>query len=165
MATKFDDLHRLNKPAASVLKMYSDRGYFEKKYAQLSGVKDFEILECETRGTTFRIKHRSQQKSDTSSLPEFARKFLAEYNTVVQQDTWDIAAGTGRLEIEIKGVPIKISADMKVTGSPNATNAFNWVISCSIPLLGGKLEKFIVDDIRTKSSADAVLSNQLLAGY
>lgn len=162
---KFEDTHKLNKPAASVLKMYSDRGYFEKKYATLAGVKDFEILECETSGNKFRIKHRSQQKSDTSALPEFARKFLAEYNTVVQQDTWDLASGTGRLEIEIKGVPIKISADMKVSGTPNATNAFNWNVSCSIPLLGGKLEKFIVDDIRTKSAADAILSNKMLADY
>ncbi len=162
---KFEDTHHLNKPAASVLKMYSDRKYFDKKYATLAGVKDFEILECETAGNKFRIKHRSQQKSDTSALPDFARKFLAEYNTVIQQDTWDLASGVGRLEIEIKGVPIRISADMKVSGTPKATNAFNWNLSCGIPLLGGKLEKFIAEDIKTKSAEDAVLSNKLLADY
>ena len=161
---KFDDLHKLNKPAASVLKMYSDRTYFERKYSALDGVKDFAIIECETKGDTFRIKHRSQQRSDIP-MPDFAKKILGEYNAVVQQDTWNLKTGVGRLEIELKGVPLKISADMKVSGAPNASNAFVWNVSCSIPLLGGKLEKFIVEDIRTKSAADAILSNKMLADY
>lgn len=161
---KFDEVHTLNKPAASVLKMYSDRAYFERKYASLDGVKDFEILECETRGDTFRIKHRTQQRTDIP-MPDFAKKVLGEYNVVTQQDTWNLKTGVGRLEVELKGVPLKISADMKVAGSPNATNTFNWVVSCSIPLLGGKLEKLIADDIRAKSAADVRLSNTLLAAY
>lgn len=161
---KFDDLHKLNKPAASVLAMYSDRAYFERKYKTLDGVKDFEILECEAKGDSFRIKHRSQQRSDIP-MPDFAKKILGEYNSVVQQDTWNLKTGVGRLEIELKGVPLKISADMKVAGADKATNTFNWVVSCGIPLLGGKLEKLIADDIRAKSAADMVLSNKLLADY
>jgi len=161
---KFDDQHKLNKPAASVLAMYSDRAYFERKYKTLDGVKDFEIIECEAKGDTFRIKHRSQQRSDIP-MPDFAKKFLGEYNSVVQQDTWNLKTGVGRLEIELKGVPLKISADMKVAGADKATNTFNWNVSCSIPLLGGKLEKLIADDIRAKSAADMLLSNKLLADY
>jgi len=161
---KFDETHTLNKPAASVLKMYSDRAYFQRKYVTLDGVKDFEILDCESNGDTFRIKHRSQQRSDIP-MPDFAKKILGEYNAVIQQDTWNLKTGVGRLEVELKGVPLKISADMKVSGSGNATVTFNWLVSCSIPLLGGKLEKLIADDIRAKSAADMVLSNQLLADY
>lgn len=164
MATQFDEIHRLNKPAASVLKMYSDRGYFERKYATLDGVKDFEILECESKADTFRIRHRSQQRSDIA-VPDFAKKFLGEYSTVIQSDTWNLKTGVGRLEIELKGVPLKISADMKVAGDPAATNRFKWVISCAIPLLGGKLERLIADDVRAKSAADQILSNRLLADY
>lgn len=162
---KFDEQHSLDKPAAAVLKMYSDRAYFEKKYATLAGVKDFEILECETKGTTFRIKHRSQQRSDNAALPDFAKKFLGEYNHITQQDTWNTATGVGRLDIEIKGVPLKISADMKVTGDKTATNTFTWNVVCNIPLLGGKLEKLIAEDIKGKSAADVVLTNQLLKDY
>ena len=161
---KFDETHTLNKPAASVLKMYSDRAYFQRKYLTLDGVKDFEILDCESKGYTFRLKHRSQQRSDIP-MPDFAKTILGEYNAVIQQDTWNLKTGVGRLEVELKGVPLKISADMKVSGSGNATVTFNWLVSCSIPLLGGKLEKLIADDIRAKSAADMVLSNQLLADY
>ncbi len=162
---KFEDKHAFSKPAASVLKMFSDRAYFEKKYGALKGVKDFEVLECETLGTRFRIKHRSMQKSDIQ-MPDFAKKFMAEYNTVTQQDSWDTATGVGRLDIEIKGVPMKITADMKVSGdAKSATNAFIWNVSCSIPLIGGKLERALADDIKAKSKADAALSNTLLKGY
>lgn len=161
---KFEEIHTLNQPAAAVLKMYSDRAYFERKYGALDGVKDFEILECELKGDSFRIKHRSQQRSDIP-MPDFAKKFLGEYNNVVQQDTWNLATGVGRLEIELKGVPLKISADMKVAGHPKATNTFHWNVSCSIPLLGGKLEKLIADDIRAKTAADIQLSNALLTAY
>lgn len=161
---KFEDKHSYAKPAASLLKMYSDRSYFEKKYAAMAGVKDFEVLECETVGTKFRIKHRSMQKSDIS-LPDFAKKFMAEYNAVVQQDSWDTATGVGRLEVELKGVPIKLSADMKVTGDKTATNTLSWTVSCAIPLLGGKLEKALAEDIKEKAKADAVVSAKLLKDY
>lgn len=161
---KFEDKQVLSKPAATVLKMYTDKAYFAKKYAAMPGAKDFEILECETSGTRFRIKHKSQQRSDIT-VPDFAKKFLAEYNTVIQQDTWDTATGIGRLDIEIKGMPIKVSADMKVVGDKTATNTLTWNISCSIPLLGGKLEKILADDIREKAKADAALTNSLLKDY
>ena len=99
-------------------------------------------------------------------MPDFAKKFLGEYNDRHPAPT----PGTSRpapagSTVELKGVPLKISADMKVSGSGNATVTFNWLVSCSIPLLGGKLEKLIADDIRAKSAADMVLSNQLLADY
>lgn len=161
---KFDDKHQYDAPAATLLKMYSDREYFAKKYAAMPGVKGFEVLECEKSGTKFRIKHRTQQRSDIP-LPEFAKKFFAEYNTVIQQDSWDTATGLGQLEIELKGVPIKLSAAMKVTGDKIATNTLSWNVSCPIPLLGGKLEKVIADDIREKALVDAEHSRKLLKDY
>jgi hypothetical protein len=161
---KFDDKQAFAKPAATVLKMFSDRAYFEKKYASMASVKGFVILECEHSGTRFRIKHSSQQKSDIP-MPDFAKKFMGEYSTVVQQDSWDTATGVGRLDIEIKGVPVKITADMKVAGDKTASNVFAWNVSCSIPLLGGKLEKLIAQDILAKSAADSTLSNKLLKDY
>lgn len=162
---KFEDRHVFAKPMAAVLKMFGDRAYFEKKYKALPGVKDFEVLECETKGKKFRIKHRSLQKSDIP-LPDFAKKFIAEHNTVIQQDSWDLETGAGRLDIEVKGVPIKISADMQVSADrQGCVNDFVWSVSSGIPLLGGKLERILSDDIKAKSAADAALSNKLLKDY
>lgn len=161
---KFEDKQTFSKPAAALLKMFSDRAYFEKKYTTMPGVKDFEVLECESKGTKFRIKHKSMQKSDIP-LPDFAKKFMSEHTAVVQQDSWDTATGIGHLDIELKGVPVKITAEMKVAGDKKASNTFQWNVSCAIPLLGGKLEKIIAEDIRAKSAADAAFSDKLLKDY
>lgn len=162
---KFDDQHTFSRPKAALLKMYSDRAYFERKYREMPGVKDFEVLECESAGSKFRIKHRSMQPSDIP-MPDFAKKFLGEYSHVTQQDSWDAATGLGRLDIEIRGVPIKITAEMKVTDAgTGAAHHFSWNVNCGIPLIGGKLEKIICDDIKAKSRADSLRSDQMLRDW
>jgi hypothetical protein len=161
---KFEDKHTFNKPAATVIKMFSDRAYFERKYKELA-VDDLEVLECETTGSKFRIKSRFKVRND-APLPEFAKKFMAEKNTVTQQDTWDTKTMTGRLEIEIKGVPVKVSADMtlKNEGAGSANN-LKWNVSCGIPLIGGKLESVVADDIKVKAKNDVAASRKILADY
>ncbi len=161
---KFDDKHSFDKPAATVMKMFSDRAYFERKYKELS-FWDIEVLEHDKSAKRFRIKVRYTTKND-APIPDFAKRFLGESTQVVQQDTWDIGAKTGRLEIEIKGVPVKVSADMtlKDEGKGSANN-LKWNLSCGIPLVGGKLEKVVADDIQAKSKADIAASRKILADY
>jgi hypothetical protein len=161
---KFDDKHSFNKPADTVMRMFSDRAYFERKYKELA-VDDLEVLECEKSGSKFRIKCRYKVKND-APLPDFAKRFMAEKNTVTQQDTWDTATKTGRLDIEIKGVPVKVSADMalKSEGAGSANN-LKWNISCGIPLIGGKLESVISEDIKHKAKNDIAVSRKILADY
>jgi hypothetical protein len=161
---KFEDKHTFSKPAATVMKMFSDRAYFERKYQEL-GVDDLEILECEKSGTKFRIKSRFKVKND-APLPDFAKKFIGEKNTVTQQDTWDTSSMTGRLDIEVKGVPVKVSCDMslKADGAGSA-NHLKWNVSCGIPLIGGKLESVLSDDIKSKAKADVAATRKILADY
>ena len=41
---QFTDKHTFDKPAASVIKMFSDKAYFERKYKEL-GFKSIQVLE------------------------------------------------------------------------------------------------------------------------
>ena len=161
---KFDDKHTFDKPAATVIKMFTDRAYFERKYQDV-GAWDVEVLECEKSAKRFRIKARMTVKSD-APLPDFAKKFMSASNVVVRQDTWDIDKRTGHLDIEIKGVPVKVSADMvlKDEGKGSA-NTIRWNLSCGIPLLGGKLESLLAEDIRMKGAGDLAVSRKILADY
>jgi hypothetical protein len=161
---KFDDKHSFDKPAATVMKMFSDRAYFERKYKELA-FWDVTVLEHEKSDRKFRIKVRYATRND-APIPDFAKRFLGESTTVTQQDTWDIAGKTGKLEIEIKGVPVKISAEMtlKDEGKGSANN-LKWNVSCGIPLVGGKLEKVIAEDIQAKARADIAASRKILADY
>lgn len=161
---KFDDKHSFDKPAAAVLKMFSDRSYFERKYKDLGGW-DIEVLEHEKSAKKFRIKCRYTLKSDVP-VPDFAKKFVPDTASITQTDTWDLATMTGRLEAEIKNMPVKVAADMALKNEgKGAVNTLKWNISCGIPLLGGKLEKIVAQDIQSKAKADVAVSRKILADY
>lgn len=161
---QFTDKHSFDKPAATVLKMFSDRAYFERKYQEL-GFANIEVLECTNDGKKFRIKARYSAPLDVP-LPDFARKFLAANNVITQSDTWDLEKKTGRLEAEIRGVPVKVAADMKLADEgAGSTNTLKWDLSCGIPFIGGKLEQFVGGDIQAKGKADSAKSREILKGY
>lgn len=160
---KFDDKHAFDKPAATVIKMFSDRGYFERKYKDLGGW-DIEVLEHEKSAKKFHIKCRYSMKA--SGIPEFARKFLPASAVITQTDTWDLTSMTGRLEADIKGAPVKVAADMTLKNEgKGAANHLKWNVTCSIPLIGGKLENAVADDIKSKAKADIAVSRKILADY
>ncbi|MBI2384250.1 MAG: DUF2505 domain-containing protein [Gammaproteobacteria bacterium] len=161
---KFDEKHAFDKPAAAVLKMFADRAYFERKYKEL-GFWNIEVLEHEKSDKKFRIKVRYSTKND-APLPEFAKKFLAESNVVTQQDAWDLEKKTGRLEAEIRGVPVKVAAEMTLKDEgAGSSNTLKWNIGCGIPLIGGKLEQVVGDDIKSKSKADLAKTREILKSY
>jgi hypothetical protein len=162
---QFNDKHSFDKPAATVLKMFSDRAYFERKYKEL-GNTGIEVLEHVADAKKFRIKVRYTAKNSSPQIPDFAKKFLGETNVVTQTDTWDLEKKTGRLEAEIKGVPVKVSADMKLADEGSgSTNTLRWSLSCGIPLVGGKLEQVVAGDIQAKAKADLAKSREILKGY
>jgi hypothetical protein len=161
---QFNDKHSFDRPAATVLKMFSDKAYFERKYKEL-GYTNIEVLEHAVDAKKFRIKVR-YSAPNSAPVPDFAKKFLAATNQVTQSDTWDLERKTGRLEAEIKGVPVKVAADMKLAdeGSGSA-NTLKWNLSCGIPLIGGKLEQIIGSDIQSKAKTDIAKSREILKGY
>ena len=85
---------------------------------------------------------------------------------MVQQDAWDIARRTGRIDIELKGAPIKMFADMKlIEENGKAVNVQSWTVSCSIPLVGGRIEAAIAEDVKAKSKRDLAASRKIILDY
>lgn len=161
---KFDDKQVYNKPADTVIKMFSDKAYFENKYQKL-GYSNIEVLEHVSDGNRFSITVRYSAKSN-APIPGFAKKFLGDTNVVTQTDSWDLSKKTGRLQAEIRGVPVKVTADMTlVDEGGGAVNRLKWNLSSSIPLIGGKLEGVVASDIQSKAKLDQATSSELLQGY
>lgn len=160
----FNDKHTFDKPAATVIKMFADRDYFERKYREL-GFANLEVLETTKDAKQFRIKVR-YSAPNSAPLPDFAKRFLGETNVVTQTDSWDLEKKTGRLEAEIRGVPVKVSADMALKDEGGGcANTMKWNLSCGIPLIGGKLEQVVAGDIQAKSKADQAKTRELLKNY
>lgn len=159
-----EERQSFDQPPATVIRMFGDRRYFERKYAEL-GYGRVEVLEHESRGDQFRIKVRYDTNNDVH-LPDFAKKFLPDVVTVTQQDSWDLAKRKGQLHFELKGVPAKITADMRlVEQGSGAVNVISWNIHCGVPLIGGKLERILLSDIQSKAGADLAASRKILRDY
>lgn len=160
---QFEQTHSFDKGADAVIRMFTDRAYFERKYAQIA--RAYEVLEHEQDGDDFRIRCRVTIESD-APLPGFAKKFMGETMDVVQTDEWNAATRTGKLTLELPGVPAELSADMAVSeAGDGAQNTLRWTIKCNIPLVGGKLEKVLAADIEAKAARDVAVSNEILADY
>ncbi len=164
MATKINLEHQFGKSVAKVWAMYSDRAFFERKY-QATGCTNIEVLDYKTSDKGFSITVRYEAKSD-APVPDFAKKFMSERVSVTQTDSWDAASKTGRIVTEIKGMPVKVSAEMKLEAAgKGAVNKMVWTLSSGIPLVGGKLESILAEDVKIKSARDALASQKLLEGY
>ena len=164
MATKINLEHKFGKSVAKVWAMYADRAFFEKKY-KATGCTNIEVLDYKTSDKGFSITVRYDAASD-APVPDFAKKFMSERVTVTQTDSWDAATKTGKIVTEIKGMPVKVTADMKLEAAgKGAVNKMLWTLSCGIPLLGGKLEGLLGEDVKIKSARDEQASQKLLEGY
>lgn len=159
----FDEVYHYTKNADAVFRMFTDKTYFERKYA--GSTSSFEVLDHALDDKTFRIRVRRTMPADIP-VPGFAKKLLPGEMTVEQEDVWDLQARTGRITIEIDGAPVQASAQMKlVDGDKGGENHVHWTVQCSVPLIGNKVAKFVASDIQAKSPADVQLSNQILADY
>lgn len=161
---KYEQKQTFDKPAATVIKMFGDRRYFERKYAEL-GFKNVEVLEHVSDGNRFSIRMRYTASADVP-LPDFARKLVPAEMNITQRDSWDLAKKVGHLEVELRGLPLKVGAAMKLADEgKGSANTLSWDVHCAIPLVGGKLEKLLLSDIQAKAAADLAASRKILADY
>jgi hypothetical protein len=161
---KFEERHSFEQPVDTVMRMYADKAFFDRKYKEIGAI-ECELLDHQKTDTRFSVKYRLVMKSD-APLPEVAKKIMGDTVKMVQQDAWDLGKRTGRIEIDIKGAPLKVSADMKlVDEGGKGVNVQSWNVSCSIPLIGGKIEAAIAEDIKAKSKRDLAVSRKIILDY
>jgi hypothetical protein len=137
--------HHFDAGVEAVYALMADPGFMARKYAD-QGATDIQIDSDQGDDGPTLVTRRKV----TIDLPGFAKKVMAPTNTVVQTDTWGPADGQGkrccRYRVEVQGVPSRI--DGTVTLSPDGAGTRQDVeaeVKVTIPLLGGRLERFAVD--------------------
>jgi hypothetical protein len=108
---------------------------------------EYDVVECsETPDGGFRVVTTRTVQAD---IPSFARKIFKPTNAMTQTEEWTTAA-TGTREaswrIEPKGVPVSTAGTSRLESADGATvQHIIGSIKVSVPLIGGRLERFVYD--------------------
>lgn len=158
----FTDEQRYPQTADAVLARITDPVFLSAKHAAL-GRQDIRLLEHTHDAQRVRIRFAYSEAMDIA-VPDFARKFMSERQQIEQTTEWDLAQRSGQLQVDAKGSPARLSATMRVTADGSGCcNRITWSVQVTVPLLGGKLEKLLVDGLRHKARRDAEATLKLLS--
>ncbi len=162
---QFTEEQVLDAPMARVEDVYWNFEYCPRKYREL-GLQAIKVLETRRDGDDYAITCSFKMKPSIS-VPKIAQKFVggSDFLDVVQTDSWNTKEGKGRLDIDIrqfKGV-VKIHCDMSLEPHERGTvNRMVWHVECTLPLIGGKLAKYLAEDIKSKFDDDCEVANRLI---
>lgn len=154
MGTKFNAEFTFNTDAENAFGLISDPAY-QKEKNEKTGGSDVEAdrTDLDNGGVQIVVS-----RTLPAEVPSFAKKLVGETIETVQTDTWDPAnddgSRTGRTEIEFKGSPMSVKGDYKIANDGDGSKmTMNFEAKASVPLIGGKIEKVVVE--QTNRSVEA----------
>ncbi|MEM9056883.1 MAG: DUF2505 domain-containing protein, partial [Pseudomonadota bacterium] len=93
-----------------------------------------------------------------ANAPAALKSFIGEWSMLRQEESWQGDEGDeyyNELEISSPSVPVSITGVMTLSGDEEScVNDIEISVKCSIPLVGGKLEKFVAGDVATNLDAE-----------
>jgi uncharacterized protein YndB with AHSA1/START domain len=138
--------HHYDQSVETVYALITDPDFIRRKYEALGGT-GVAIDRSDTDDGGCEVVTR---RTVTVDLPGFAKRVMAPSNTAIQTETWsgtdDLGNRTGRYHVEIQGMPSKIVGSLTLTADGGGTKqVIDADVKVSIPLIGGKLEKFGIE--------------------
>lgn len=164
MASSLEHRSTYPAPASVVYSTLVDEAFLTERLLTVGG-KGASLLDHSLDGS--RATFRMRQGVDAARLPAAARSILNGDLVVERAERWEPAgesyAGTSR--VRISGVPGEIQGRSRITaagtGSALVTTA---QVKVSIPLIGGKLEKLVAEQVAKLLATEAEFAEKWLAG-
>jgi hypothetical protein len=151
--------HPYDAEPAAVFRMLTDPEFLRAKLTAL-GHRDIEVLEC----APDRVVTRRTVPLD---VPGFLRKVVNPANTVTQTDEWGPdrdGVREGTWQVDAKGVPVALSGTMRLVPTDGgAVETIEGRAKASLPLVGGRLEKFIADNTLHTLAREHAFAREWLA--
>lgn len=127
-------------PPAAVLAMLSDPLYWDRVGEATGAVSSTATVG--TEGETTRVI--IDQEQEVVGVPSFAKKFVGDSTRAITTQVWH--GNTATFSVETPGKPTSISGTASLT--PNGSGSvlvYDLDVKASVPLIGGKLEKLVVE--------------------
>ncbi|MGH3762487.1 DUF2505 domain-containing protein [Actinophytocola sp.] len=164
MATSLEHRSTFTAAADVVFKTLVDEAFLTERLREIGG-KNAALLEHARDGD--RVRFRMRQGMDAARLPSAARSALGGGDLVVErEERWrpegDRYAGTSR--VTISGVPGELQGRIRIAGTTSgATLVISAQVKVSIPLIGGKLERVVADQVGKLLATEVEYAEKWLA--
>ena len=102
-------------------------------------------------------------------VPGFAKRFLNPLNTVEQTDEWQPATAKGERhgtwKVSASGVPVSVGGTLHLLAAAKGRTLVEITgdVTCSIPLVGGKLAAYVGADVERTMRAEDDFNDSYLA--
>ena len=99
----------------------------------------------------------SMNRAVTRELPSFLAKLFSAEQNVAMKETWQQVGENwlAKGEYTIEGQPVNIKTDVTLkTDGENCVYSVKYTVKAKIPLIGGKVEKYIVGNCEEGSTQE-----------
>jgi Protein of unknown function (DUF2505) len=149
----------------TVFGLLTDAAYVTRMYLAIGGTDVAVDNSEQAHGACELVVKRTV----TVDLPGFAKRVMQPSNTTVQTETWAAADDLGNrvctYTVEVQGIPSRIAGNTTLSAHAGGTKQeIRAEVKVSIPLIGGRLEKFAVETGTKDLAAQAAFTVVELAG-
>jgi hypothetical protein len=165
MSTRFEHRATYSQPAGTVYATLVDRAFLDERLRALGG-KGAAVVAYEGSGDQVNVKLR--QGLDAERLPGAVRAILKGDLIVEREERWqregDTHVATARATIS--GVPGEINSRIRVGAVGDGAEVVTTAeVKVGIPLVGGKLEGVIAEQVGKLLAAEAEFAGKYLAEH
>ena len=153
-------------PADEVYATMVDPDYLRARLQRLGG-RGAGLLEhtADTGGARYRLRHGL----DAKDLPSLVRGVLPGDITIERTERWtrqDSGRYLGDVQVDIPGTPASAAGGMRLRDAPAGGSELQVRadVIVSVPLIGGKIEGVVAEQVQNLLAAEVAFTQQWLAG-
>ncbi len=158
----FSFVHEFDTDVASYWKLFLSDPFNEDLFRELK-IRERKVLKFEDNGKTL---YRTQKMEPTTPLPGFLQSMIKDMG-YTEIDKLDWASNIMRIIIEPASMKdrFKMEGDYVVTplGDKRCRREFKGEVKVSMPLIGGKVEKFMMEQLRDAYDTAARVTRKWIA--
>lgn len=134
--------HELSYAAApeAVLAMITDPAYWDKVAVATGAISSVATVEQTGGATTLVV----DQEQAVVGVPSFAKKFVGDSTRAITTQVWNGTEATYEVDTPGKPTSMKGTASVASQGA-GCVLTYDLEVKASVPLIGGKLEKLVVE--------------------
>lgn len=146
-------------PAEKVFAALVDETYLRDRLAAIGG-KDAELVTYSS--VDGKTSYQLKQGVPAEHLPSVAKSLLGGDLVIQRVENW--AAGAGTAEVTLNGVPGRLDGAFTITEHGTGSKlTLTGEVKVSIPLMGGKLEKMVAEQVAVLLDKESEFTSEWLA--